>query len=474
MTESWIILLRWLLAAGVAVAAGATALHALLHKRDPRAALGWVAVCLIFPVAGPVLYVLFGINRIQTRARRYQEGAPERARAPGEPAPTEAIPEGYRPLVRTGDAVVGRPLVAGNRVEAFHNGEEAFPPMLETIRNARRALFLATYIFETNRTGRAFVQALADAARRGVDVRVMLDGIGELYSWPRAGTLLRRSGVPVARFLPPHLIPPALHVNLRNHRKILVADGEVGFTGGMNLGDRHLAGRTEDPRRVVDMHFRLRGPVVAQMEQSFVNDWAFLTGEAVAPAFRGGPAAGDAVCRTIVDGPDEDLDKLAAVLEGAASAARRRLAIVTPYFLPSRELSAALRSASLRGVEVSVILPSRNNLPMVHWASRNMLWELLQRGVRVYYQPPPFVHTKLFLVDDAYALIGSANLDPRSLRLNFELAVEVFDRSFAVDLWEHVEQARSRSREVRREELDRRPLAARVRDSVAWLFSPYL
>jgi cardiolipin synthase len=148
--------------------------------------------------------------------------------------------------------------------------------------------------------------------------------------------------------------------------------------------------------------------------------------------------------------------------------------IVTPYFLPSREMIGALQTAALRGVEVHVILPERNNLPFVHWATRNMLWELLQWGIRVFYQPPPFVHSKLFLVDGLYAQVGSANLDPRSLRLNFELALEVFDREWVRRVSGFAEACRRRSREVTLEEMDGRPLPLKLRDSLAWLFSPYL
>jgi len=147
---------------------------------------------------------------------------------------------------------------------------------------------------------------------------------------------------------------------------------------------------------------------------------------------------------------------------------------MTPYFLPSRELIAALRSAALRGVKVTILLPAKNNLPFVHWATRKMLWELLEQGIRVFYQPPPFVHTKLFVVDDLYSLIGSANIDPRSLRLNFELAVEVFDSQFAKILSGHIQRSRERSLEVSLEALESRQLPVRVRDALAWLFSPYL
>ena len=472
---------RWMAIAAATLLSGVSAGHALLFKRDPRAALGWIAVCLFFPVAGPLLYFLFGINRTRTRARQLERRAPlgwvvayERP-DPGEPTPAaiaHAIPEDCREIAHVSDAVTSRPLLAGNRVETLHNGEEAFPAMLAAIEDARESICLATYIFETNRSGQRFIDVLAAAAKRGVEVRVLLDGIGELYSFPPASRRLRRAGVRVSRFLPPRLFPPSLLVNLRNHRKILVADGTVGFTGGINIGDRHLAER-DVPRRVVDAHFRLTGPVVVQMEHVFLEDWVFATRETPTPRPLP-PGEGGALCRVITDGPNEDLDRLATILTGAVSTARRRVAIMTPYFLPPRELIGALQVAALRGADVAVVLPERSNLPYVHWATRNMLWELLQWSVRVYYQPPPFVHTKLFLVDDHYAQIGSANLDPRSLRLNFEMAVEVIDQDFVTGLARHFEGVRTRSREVTLREVVERPLPARTRDALAWLFSPYL
>ena len=473
---------HWIIIGITFLLATAAAGHALLYKRDPRAALGWIAVCFIFPIAGSVLYFLFGINRVQTRAKKLERRFPFWINIDEQSTPQEKgsarlairFPEVLAQIARISDAVTRHPLVGGNQVSLFHNGEQAYPAMLDEIDRAKRSVFLVSYIFETNHTGREFIASLARATLRGVDVRVIIDGVGELYSFPWAGTLLKRRGVRVARFLPPKLIPPDLHINLRNHRKILIADGRIGFTGGMNIGDRHLAENLEKPSRVVDMHFRLTGPVVTQLEQAFLEDWAFATGEQTSQVLAKNPEIGDAVCRAIVDGPNEPIDKLDTILVGVVTMARQRIMIMTPYFLPSRELIAAMQVAALRGVLVEVILPSKNNLPFVHWATRNMLWELLQKGVRVYYQLPPFVHTKLLIVDDYYAQIGSANVDPRSLRLNFELVVEVYHEPFARDLAAHFHKVRERSVEASLSELDRRSLPIRIRDAFCWLFSPYL
>ena len=459
----------------------ATAGHALLFKRDPRASWGWIAVIIIFPILGPLLYLLFGINRVQTRAKKLTRRLPflflfshEPPAIPATARPEKDLPERFVPLARISDRVTRRPLLHGNRVELLQNGEEAYPAMLEAVEGAERSVYLATYILESNATGRRFIDALARARDRGVEVRVLLDGVGELYSFPFSGRLLAKRGVRVVRFLPPTLVPPSLHINLRNHRKVLTVDGRTAFLGGMNIGDRHLAADTENRSRVEDVHFRIHGPVVQQVEELFCEDWAFAAGEELGGTPQDLEQAGEAVCRTIVDGPNEDLDKLAVILAGAVSTARTQVIVMTPYFLPSREMIGALQTAALRGVEVHVILPEKNNLPFVHWATRNMLWELLQWGIRVFYQPPPFVHSKLFLVDGLYALVGSANLDPRSLRLNFELALEVFDPDWVGRMTAFAEDRRRRSREVSLEEMDGRPLPAKVRDSLAWLFSPYL
>ena len=449
----------------------AAAGHALLKKRRPQSALGWIVVCIMLPAIGPFLYFLLGINRVRLRAQRLLEPWHELLE---HPEGGDALAGKFLGLRNLSGAVTGKPLVGGNTVRLLENGEEAFPEMLQAIRNAKTRVLLASYIFDNDTIGREFIDALAGAVERGVTVRVLVDGFGSLYSWPSAYRLMKRRDIPVARFLPPKLLPPSFYLNLRNHRKILIADGEIGFTGGMNIREHHML---DAPGRhnVADVHFELTGPVVQQMERVFRRDWQFAAGEPVhGPTARSADPAGQSLCRVIEDGPGENLDKLPMILVGAVAAAQKSIEIMTPYFLPPDELVGALQTAALRGVRTSVVLPARNNLFYVHWATRNMLWQLLQRGVRIYYQPAPFVHSKLFIIDGEYAQIGSANLDPRSLRLNFELNVEIFDAVFVGSLVEYFDTARSRSAEVSLEEMDGRRLGAKFRDAFAWLFSPYL
>ena len=215
-----------------------SAAHALLSKPDPRSALGWIVTAWLLPFAGTILYLLFGVNRVRTRARQLRAGLSTGAGAGG----VDGLPpdDFATQLTRIGDVVTQRPRLPGNQVVALENGENAFPLMLEAIRTARRSIWLSTYIFETDEVGREFIAALAAAVARGVQVHVLVDGVGEWYSWPHAVRLLRHSGVRAARFLPPRFAMPMLSLNLRNHRKLLIADGATGFVGGMNIGGREV------------------------------------------------------------------------------------------------------------------------------------------------------------------------------------------------------------------------------------------
>jgi cardiolipin synthase len=455
--------------------------HALLFKRDPRAAFGWIGLTLTIPFLGPFLYWTMGINRIHRRARRWLESGrrltgwasfPE-GRTDAAVAELPPWEEHLAELRNLGDRVTRYPIVTGNRLVPLENGEAAYPAMLAAIDGAGHSVHLSTYIFDGDKTGRRFADALKRAADRGVHVRVLVDSLGEKYSRPRAHRLLRHPGVKVGRFLP---LSQGGYVNLRTHRKILVVDGCRAFTGGMNIGDRHLvaAGATKAP--VVDRHFMVEGPVVADLQRVFLGDWHFVTGEIPDDPLLFPPLApaGTALVRAIADGPDKEFRRLHLIIMGALACARHRVLIMTPYFIPDQPLIAALVTTALRGIEVTLVLPAKNNLPFVHWATRAYLWELLQHGIRIFYQPPPFVHTKLLLVDGAWSLIGSANRDPRSLRLNFEFNLEVYDRSFTEELERDFLAAVARSREVSQEEMDARTLPVRLRDGVMKLFSPYL
>ncbi|MDM4773082.1 phospholipase D-like domain-containing protein [Solimonas sp. SE-A11] len=462
--------------------------HALLLKRDPRAAWGWIVVCVMLPFGGVLLYFLFGINRVETRAHRLRPPRHTLGRGVGLDHERDArhrrsvsherpaVPASFEQLARTADVITHRPLLDGNLVEPLHDGEQAYPHMLQAIAQARESVLMASYIFDVDKVGEQFIAALADAQQRGLKVCVLVDGFAELsLSRPCASRRLRQVGVDVQRFHPPRLLPPSLHLNLRNHRKLLIVDGELAYTGGMNISLRHMAQDPENNRPEHDLHFELRGPVVQQLAEVFGEDWRYAGGgDCPCPAQPPSEVEGGAICRVITDGPNEDLGQLTLILLSALASARSRVRIMTPYFLPPRELVAAMEAAVLRGVQIQILLPSKSDQGKMLRAMRHQLPHLILRGLRLYYQPPPFVHSKLLIVDDEYVLLGSANLDPRSLRLNFELVVEAYDRDFALRMARHFKELRKRSTLLHAKALQKRPLPSRLYDAVWWLFSPYL
>lgn len=458
----------------------AASAHAILYKRDPRSAMLWAGVAWLLPLLGPMLYFMLGVNRIRRRAQRLRadnEGplAPVSAAAQEAESLAPHLPPDARHLTALAavvDQVVARPLLPGNRLAPLVNGDEAFPAMLAAIAAAQRSVTLCTYIFDRDEAGLQFARAFGAAVRRGAQVRVLVDATGARYSWPSILRALRQEGVRHARFLPAvHLVS----MNLRNHRKILVVDGRLGFTGGMNLRAGNLL-RRAPAHPVQDLQFEVEGPVVAHLQEAFAEDWRFVTGETLEGElwFPRLDAAGPVFARGISDGPDEDFETLRWTLLGALAAARQSVRVMTPYFLPDASLISALNLAALRGVAVDVLLPAKNNLPFMHHASRALWWQLLERGCRLWLSPPPFDHSKLLIVDDCWTLVGSTNWDPRSLRLNFEFNVECYDDALARRLTAWFTERQQSARPITLAEVDARGLPVRMVDGLARLFTPFL
>ncbi len=462
------------------LAAFAVTVDAVLRKRHVSAVIGWIGVAWLAPLVGSVLYVLFGINRIHRTAAalalegdRRNAGAPTAELAGRRDADARMAPP-FAALSRVGEAVTGLPLTPGNQVDPLENGDVAFPAMLAAIEGAARTIGLLTYIFDNDRAGEAFLQALVRAQDRGVQVRVLIDDVGARYSRPTMLRLLARERIRAAAFLPARL-PRLRYANLRNHRKILVVDGCRGFVGGMNIRESHWF--TLQPARPTQcLHFKVQGPVVVDMQRVFAADWAFTTGERLDEQawFPNLEAVGMVLARGLQDGPDADLDNIPHVLHAALSVATSRVRIVTPYFLPGSVLLRALQVAAMRGVEVDIVIPAKSNVPIMDWAMAPQLPELLARGCRVHRSPPPFDHSKIMVVDGFWCLIGSTNWDARSLRLNFEYNLECYDSTLARQLEALIERRIASSSRPSPDELIHRPLALRLRDGVARLMSPYL
>ena len=460
--------------AAVLVAALLASGHAVLFKRESRSASLWVILIWVMPALGPILYLLMGVNRVQRRAARLRS-AMVRHRA--DPREVADVPAGTHlaPLARMLNNVMDRPLLAGNSVEPLVDGVQAYPAMLEAIESANASIMLASYIFNGDGIGAHFVDALARAVKRGVEVRVLIDDVDVRFTRNSAAKPLARAGVRCGVFNPP-IVPARLNAaHLRNHRKILVVDGKVGFTGGMNI-DRGYWNPEAPHEASRDLQFRLRGPVVAQLAEVFAEDWHFATGEALrgAPWFVPLAPEGEVLARCIDDGPDESTEPLRWAIVAGLNQAQRSVRVLTPYFVPDSALITALDVAAMRGIEVDIVLPARNDLPHVAWAAWGQLWQVLERGCRVWSSPGPFDHSKLMVVDGAWTLLGSANWDARSLRLNFELNVECYSVELGARMEGLVQTRINAARAVTMAEINARPLAVKLRDGFARLFAPFL
>jgi cardiolipin synthase len=467
----------------ISLGAGAgAAVHAAMTKNDVRAAIGWVSVTLFSPLFGAAAYFVAGVNRIRiTRVSQLRDEA--MVAYSREPAAHEvdvvplSAPQ-FASMKILADRISHFQLSGGNTVQPLAGGDETYPAMLQAIRQARYTVALQSYIFDNDPIGREVAQALIEAHARGVQVRVLIDAVGAHYSRPPIVKLLKKNGVPTARFMTNPLgflrMP---YANLRSHRKILVVDGRVGFSGGMNIRAAFVTALArEDTNR--DTHFRYEGPVVTQLLSVFAHDWDFTTGESLAGALWFNHAAsvptGSAAVRCVPSGPDRSIGSTHNMLLGALAVAQRHVRIQSPYFLPDQTLIGALATAARRGVRVDIVIPGKNNLRLVDYAMTAQLDQVIRCGCQVWRTTGAFDHSKLMTVDDAWSYTGSSNLDPRSLRLNFELDTEIYDRAVAEWLGRRIDDAIATAVPQTLQLLDAMPFPKRLRNKVIWLATPYL
>ncbi len=455
------------------------AVHITMTKRDVRAAIGWVGVVLLSPIFGVLLYVIAGINRM--RVRRISE-----ERAYSQPETYPELSPSRRDIKQVfGDGLAGQKVLAdrvsdfslldGNRVDLLEDGDTAYSAMLLAIGGAKHHVALQSYIFDNDAVGKQFAQALADAHSRGVKVRVLVDAVGEAYSRPTIGHLLKRQGVPYALFKKGTLGLRLAYANLRCHRKLLLVDGQLGFTGGMNI--RQEFSRIHAGEQVAkDTHFRLEGPVALQLMYGFAHDWEFATRESLCTAdwFPNVEQPGTVSARCVLSGPDQSVGATHSIILGALAAARSHVMIQTPYFLPDPALIAALATTARRGVDVDIVIPGKNNLRLIDYAMTGQLDLVIRTGCKVWRSHGYFDHSKIMTVDGAWSYIGSSNLDPRSLRLNFELDVELYDHAITGQLERRLQAVIGDSQQQTLEQLESQPFVKRLRNRIVGLASPYL
>ncbi len=445
-------------------------LHVLYFKRDAGSSAAWIGLAWLAPFLGSILYYLLGINRVRRHA--IAKAGINATKAPLV-VDSPALCNQLFGLERAGQLITHRAATLGNEISLLRGGDDAYPKMIAAIDGARHSVGLASYIYRHDDIGSMFTAALIRAHTRGVQVRVLIDGVGGGYFFCPTYRHLHENGVSVAQFMHstwPWRMP---FLNLRSHKKILAIDGRVAFTGGLNIGDENSKAR-HSRYPVVDTHFEIVGPVVAEVVEVFGQDWHFTTGEALAgkhwfPLLQ---SSGECIVRAITSGPDQDMEKIELLILVAIGCAKSAIKIMTPYFLPDDRLITALALASFRGVLVDVILPLHSNHPLLDWAARSQIQPLLAAGCRIWTHPPPFDHSKLMSVDGLWCLIGSANWDMRSFRLNFELDLEVYHDGLATRI-NKVMSAQQVDR-FTVQMLHQRSMLAVFRDRVARLMLPYL
>lgn len=460
--------------------------HAIMTKEDVRAATGWVGVMLLSPFLGAIIYAVAGINRIRRAtisAQRLLAREAASARRDGDIAAENLIAERYglrfTGLKTLGDRVARRALTSGNAIAILKTGDEAYAAMRRAIDGAERSIFLETYIFDNDEVGRLFVESLAGAVKRGVSVRVLIDAVGVRYSVPSILAHLRDANIAVDLFNGNIVMGLRLpYANLRTHRKILIVDGTVAFTGGMNIR-KGFSAEFAGSASSVDTHFQVTGPVVADLFSVAAEDWRFAGNEALKgddwQVDEPSPPAGQPMLvRAVASGPDASIETNHKLLMGAFSVARKSIRIMSPYFLPDRELISALTTAARRGVEIDIVVPAVNNLFLVDRAMTAQFDQVLKHYCRVWRHTGAFDHSKLLSVDGVWAYVGSSNLDARSLRLNFEIDMEVLDAGFAAEIEARIGSAIAAAIPVTLDTLKARPFAIRVFDRLLWLGSPYL
>lgn len=449
-------------------------------RKQPVSKLAWVMSIVMLPFAGSLLFLVFGINRVRRRAalrqasRRQLHGMLPTC-AQYQLFPGESTSPRVERLIKLADRVAGTRCCFGNSIEILSDTNRTLGLIEQAIHAARESIHLEYYIWQPDRTGKKVRDLLISKARQGVKIRFLFDGIGSLWLGRRFLQPMREAGIEVASALPGPTFRERWSVNLRNHRKIVIVDGQIGFTGGMNIGDEYLG---KNPRLGFwrDTHLRMAGPVVLQLQQVFAEDWYFATGQALTDHRLYPPPdqSGEYVAGVLAGGPDEEADVFHALFFAAINEANERLTLATSYFVPTPALVAALETAARRGVRVRILVPGIADHQWMVVAARGFYQPLLEAGVEIYeYRRGP-LHSKTITIDGEWSLVGTANFDTRSLYLNFEVGVAVVGPRAALALEEQFADDLEHATRIEPATFARRGLHARVAEQLIQLFSPVL
>jgi cardiolipin synthase len=481
--------LGWELSAWAAILVAAelitlgTVPSVLLSRRgQPLAAISWTLALVAVPILGVLAWWLFGRSHLERKSllRKRAHWQVRKGFAylrPETPALPREVGDVFNAIRRLPEGEAGGAFApeAGNRVTVLKDGRETYAAMERTIASAEHHLHLLFYTFEPDATGRRFRDLLAERARSGLRVRLLLDAMGSFRTRNSFLRPIEEAGGEVAFFAPMKFFRRSLSFNFRNHRKILVADGRIAYTGGLNIGDVYL-------RDWRDAGLLLEGPVANQLQEVFLDDWFFATGRNLADrdhlswceASVCEPGERGAVCAVVAGGPDSKHNLTHDAFFLALTRARERIWITTPYFIPDPAIQAALRTAVYSGVDVRLLVPRRSDLPWTRLAGRSYFPDLLVSGARIWEYLPTVLHGKTWVFDRDFCAAGSANLDTRSFKLNFEVTCFIRDAAANARMAQLFEQDLAQSAEVTLESLARTSAGQRLLESALNLFSPLL
>jgi cardiolipin synthase len=458
----------------------------LRGRKEPVSMIAWILGIVLLPFVGCLLYVLLGADRIEKRAVRKRRRlapalptlhGPADARAAQAEAKVErpVLPADLAAIERLGRRLTHSPATDGNAVEIYQQADETYAAIEESISAATHHIHLEYYTWQPDETGRRFRDLLVAKARQGVEVRLLLDAVGCWKLSRRFLEPLRSAGVEVAFFMPLYPLRRRWSPNLRNHRKIVVVDGQVALFGSQNIGDEYR-GLRKRLSPWIDTHMRIRGPAALYLQQTFAEDWLFaarheLTDDVYFPE----PLKpGESIVQIAPTGPQQYTAVLAQLIFAAFTSAATSIRIATPYFVPGVSIREALKYAAFRGVRVELVIPSRGDHPLVLRCGRSFYRELLAAGVRIYEFDHGVLHSKIITIDDRWAMIGSANMDIRSFRLNYEMTALVYDEPLARRVSESVGETIERSRRIQIAASDRQSVGQELMEGAARLFAPLM
>ena len=417
----------------------ATVITVVQERRDPVKALSWIAIVALLPVAGLLIFLFFGqdyrkrkiFNRKEIKdLRQIDELSHRQVRQLGEVELDEVVKYGsiIKLLLNNSKTL----LTLGNRLTILNNGTETFDSIISELEKAESSIHLEYYIIEADELGNRIADILVEKAKAGVEVRLIYDDVG---SWGLPRKFIRRlkdAGVQTYCFMPVVFPWFTSQINYRNHRKIIVIDGKVGYTGGLNIADRYIKGTKHGTWR--DTHLKIEGEAVHMLQIAFFTDWYFSAKEKINYRKKYLPTVevteGPAAVQIALSGPDSDWATIMQAYFSAITGAQKRIYISTPYFLPNESILCALKVAALSGVDVRVMLPERSDSKMVHWATRSYFQELLEAKIKIYLYTKGFNHSKLIMIDGSFSSVGTANMDVRSFEDNFEVTAMIYDSRY--------------------------------------------